>query len=156
MSNLFRLPFLNSSQAWKRFSIEIKLEYESVIFNLKPCPPPQDFTLDIPIFAKLYDFYKNLSQHILGFPRAKRYTLGQKLDQLTTDSIELVIMAGYIARDQKLPLLKKVSIKLDLIKILLRLAWETKCIDNNKYQSLAAQILEIGKMLGGWDRKSVV
>ena len=32
----------------------------------------------------------------------------------------------------------------------MRLALETKCLDNNKYQTLISQILEIGKMLGGW------
>lgn len=113
-------------------------------------PPPADFTLDIPIFSKLYDFYKNLSAHIPTFPKTKRYTLGQKLDQITLDVIELTITAGYLPREQKLPALQKISIKLDLLKILLRLSSETKCLDNNKYQQLISQILEIGKMLGGW------
>ena len=113
-------------------------------------PPPTDFTLDIPIFAKLYDFYKNLSQAITSFPKAKRYTLGQRLDQIALDIIELVITARYLVRDQKLQALQKVSTKLDLLKILLRLASDTKSIDNNKYQQLASQVLEIGKMLGGW------
>ena len=64
--------------------------------------------------------------------------------------IELIIMAGYLPREQKLPSLQKVSIKLDLLKILLRLAIDTKCIDNNKYQQILSQTLEIGRMLGGW------
>ena len=113
-------------------------------------PPPQDFTLDIPIFAKLYDFYKNLSQVLTFFPKSKRYTLGQKLDYLTLEITEMTITARYISREQKIALLKKISIKLDLLKILLRLSAETKCLDNNKYQQLASQIIEIGKMLGGW------
>jgi len=95
-------------------------------------PPPADFTLDIPIFAKLYDFYKNLSLVVSNFPKSKRYTLGQKIDQLTLDTIELIITAGYISKEQKLTLLKKASVKLDLLKILLRLSAETKCLDNNK------------------------
>ena len=66
--------------------------------------------------------------------------------------IELVIVAGYLPREQKLPSFQKVSIKLDLLKILLRLASDTKCIDNNKYQQIVSQCLEIGRMLGGWIR----
>ena len=84
------------------------------------------------------------------FPKSKRYSLGQKVDELSLNIIELVITAGYLPREQKLPVLQKVSIKIDLLKILLRLAWETKCLDNNKYQQLVSQLLEIGKMLGGW------
>lgn len=64
--------------------------------------------------------------------------------------IELTIMAGYMPREQKFPSLQKLSIKLDLLKILLRLASETKCIDNNKHQQILSQCIEIGRMLGGW------
>ncbi len=64
--------------------------------------------------------------------------------------IELVIVAGYMPREQKLPSLQKVSIKLDLLKVFLRIAFETKCLDNNKYQLILSQTLEIGRMLGGW------
>jgi len=59
-----------------------------------------------------------------------------------------------LPQEQKLPVLQKVSIKLDLVKILLRLANETKCMDNNKYQQIIPNILEIGKMLGGWIKAS--
>ncbi|TSC86738.1 MAG: S23 ribosomal protein [Microgenomates group bacterium Gr01-1014_7] len=106
--------------------------------------------LDIPIFGKLYDLYKLSTQYLTSFPKAKRYTLGQKIDQTIIDIIELVIMAGYLPREQKLPSLQKVSIKLDLLKIFLRLSIDTKCIDNNKYQQILLQTLEIGRMLGGW------
>ncbi len=84
------------------------------------------------------------------FPKSKRYTLGQKTDQITLDIIELTITAGYLPREQKLPVLQKISIKLDLLKILLRIAWETKNFNNNRYQLLTSQLIEIGKMLGGW------
>ncbi|MBI4080608.1 MAG: diversity-generating retroelement protein Avd [Candidatus Levybacteria bacterium] len=84
------------------------------------------------------------------FPKGKRYTLGQKIDQVSLEIFENIILAGYLPREQKLPVLQKVSIKLDLLKILLRLAFETKCLDNKKYQQLVEQLLEIGKMLGGW------
>lgn len=83
------------------------------------------------------------------FPKSKKYALGQKIDNLTLEIIELVITAGY-AREQKLLILQKASIKLDLLKILLRLSLETKCIENNKYQQLISSLFEIGKMLGGW------
>lgn len=91
-----------------------------------------------------------MSQILPTFPKNKRFTLGQKIDQTTLDLCELTITAGYLSREQKLPILQKISIKLDLLKILLRIAWETKCLNNNKYQILTSQLIEIGKMLGGW------
>jgi len=91
-----------------------------------------------------------LSQFLTDFPKNKRYTLGQKIDQITVEIIELTITAGYLPREQKLPVLQKISTKLEVLKILLRTALETKCINNNKYQPLAFQTFEIGRMLGGW------
>lgn len=115
-------------------------------------PPPTDFTLDIPIFAKLYDFYKNLSLAIATFPKTKRYSLGQKLDQIALELIEFVIRAGYLSREQKLPVLEKSVVSVDLLKILLRLAKDTKALDNKKYLALENTLQEIGRMVGGWKR----
>lgn len=108
------------------------------------------FNLDIPILKKLFDFYKEATQSISSFPKTKRYSLGQKIDQVTLDMIELIITAGYQIREKKLSTLEKTSIKLDLLKMLVRLSWETKCSDNTSYQKLSSQLVEVGKMLGGW------
>ncbi len=42
--------------------------------------------------------------------------------------------------------------KLDGVKFFLQLAWENKCVPNEKYMALSAQLDEIGKMLGGWKK----
>ena len=94
------------------------------------------------------------SQLLIVFPKGKRYTLGQKIDLILLEIIELIITAGYLPQEQKLPVLKKISIKLDITKILLRLANETKCLEGNKYREIISHILEIGKMLGGWIKAS--
>lgn len=44
------------------------------------------------------------------------------------------------------------SIRLDLLKVLLRLAKDTQSISTNKYMELQTILQEIGKMLGGWIR----
>ena len=116
----------------------------------KYAPPPADFTLDIPIFAKLYGFYKNLSQVITTFPKTKRYTLGQRLDNLTLDAFELLFSIP--VADNKVKTLSQISGKIDLIKVLLRLGKDTQAVKNNKYLELQATLQEIGKMLGGWIR----
>ena len=113
-------------------------------------PPPTDFTLDIPIFAKLYDFYKNLSWFIARFPKTKRYTLGQKLDNSTIEIFELLF--GIPMSYDKLAVLNKISVNLDLIKFLLRLAKDTQCLKDKNYLKLQGSLQEIGKMLGGWIR----
>jgi len=109
-----------------------------------------DSALDIPIFTKLYEFYKNLSFIIPSFPKTKRYTLGQKLDNTTLDIMELLFSIP--ACTNKIIILQRVSIKLDLLKILLRLAKDNQCLKEKEYILLQAKLAEIGRMLGGWIR----
>ena len=44
------------------------------------------------------------------------------------------------------------SVKVDLLKVLLRLAKDTQSISEGRYLNLQEMLQEIGKMLGGWIR----
>lgn len=50
----------------------------------------------------------------------------------------------------KLLILEKIDLKLQIIKILIRLCLDAKIIDLKKYILWEEKILEIGRMLGGW------
>ncbi len=102
----------------------------------------------IPIFIKLYDFYKNLTMTVNIFPKTKRYTLGQRLDNITLDILELLFSVP--SSTDKVKTLQQISIKVDLLKVLLRLAKDSQTIQNNKYLELESILQEIGRMLGGW------
>lgn len=101
----------------------------------------------------MYDFYNKLTQAITSFPKTKRYTLGQKLDNVTLDIFELLFSVPL--NPNKTSALQKMSIKLDLLKILLRLAKDNQCLRDKDYLILQANLQEIGKMLGGWIRKKL-
>jgi len=75
--------------------------------------------------------------------------LGQKIDNTALEILETITLAG-ISNQNKLNLLEKASQKLDLLKILIRLADDLKILDNKKYLEIQQKIQEIGKMLGGW------
>ena len=92
--------------------------------------------------------YKNLSSVIPAFPKTKRYTLGQKLDNLTLEIFELLFSIAF--SQSKATTLQQISIKLDLLKILLRSAKDSQSLKDNKYLELQESLQEIGRMLGGW------
>ena len=83
-------------------------------------------------------------------PKTHRYTIGNRVDQLFTELIEGASVAGFVAKDKKIPYVELAIRKLDTIKIFLMILWETKSLDNKKYLSLAEPVDEIGRMLGGW------
>ena len=52
-------------------------------------------------------------------------------------------------------IIKKASLKLDLLKFFIQIAWELKAIDNKKFAELSSPLIEIGRMLGGWQRQLI-
>ncbi len=64
--------------------------------------------------------------------------------------LELLFIANYLPKEQKLPYVLKASSKLDLLKFFIQIAWEMKALDNKKYAILSKKLDEIGKMTGNW------
>jgi len=70
-------------------------------------------------------------------PKRNKYALGQKLDQNSLEIMEYLITASNTShKETKLKYLKKASIKLDLLKLLLRMGQEINAIPTKKYLAL--------------------
>jgi len=70
------------------------------------------------------------------------------------DVIEAIFTASHTSKEAKLKVLEKASLKLNLLRVLVRMSKEIKVIDNKKYIFLQKDIDEIGRMLGGWIKSS--
>ncbi len=64
--------------------------------------------------------------------------------------IEAIAIATYLTRTEKQPYVRIAIRKVDTLKILLMVLWETKSLTDKKYLALSAKVEEVGKMLGGW------
>ncbi len=90
--------------------------------------------------------------YLVNFPKQNRYTLGTKIDQVFLTTIEYCFLASYAPKEAKIPLLDRAISRVDLLKLLLQLAWEIRALDTNKYAHLSELLAEIGRMLGGWKK----
>lgn len=104
--------------------------------------------LDIPIFHKIYDLYKLLHGYYHIIPKSQRYTLWQKCENTTLAILETLIETCHQKGDDRIKLLYHISNKLDLLKVLIRLAKDTRTIDPKQYLEIQQIIQEIGRMLG--------
>ena len=105
---------------------------------------------DIPIFKKLYELYKLIHLYRVSIPKADRYTIWQRGEDTCLELLELVIGASLENKERKAAFLKKASTKLNLLRVFIRLAKDTKAVDQKKYLALQTLMDEIGRMLGGW------
>lgn len=107
-------------------------------------------TLELPILQKTYEFYRLFHECCEKFPKKDRFTIGQRCETQILVILEELIRASKTLKQQKASLLFEVSIKLDTLKISIRLLKDLKILDLKKYARLEEYIFEIGKMLGGW------
>ncbi len=84
-------------------------------------------------------------------PKTHRYSLGTRIDGLFVEIIETIAIASFLPKTEKQPYVRIVIRKVDTLKILLMVLWETKSLDDKKYIALSVPINDIGKMLGGWN-----
>jgi hypothetical protein len=64
--------------------------------------------------------------------------------------LEALIETSHQNGEDRLQSLYQISNKLDLLKVLIRLAKETRTIDTKEYLVIQEIIQEVGKMIGGW------
>lgn len=70
------------------------------------------------------------------------------MDYLTLEIIESILAIPF--SENKLQSLQKISIKLDTLKILVRLSKDSGSVNDKRYFLLQLKTSEVGKMLGGW------
>ena len=102
----------------------------------------------LPIVVKMYDLLLYLIPQVSKFPRSQRYSLGERLKNVSFDILELLLDALY-SRD-KMPLLHRINIKLDKARYYIRLSKDLKLINLQRYEVLSKMVNEIGIQLGGW------
>ena len=105
---------------------------------------------DIPIFTKTYELYKAFYEYLPSFPKKDRYTLAQRIEFTLLDLIEAIVLSSNLPKQEKLPILRQASTKIDLLRVLFKLGKDLKIIENKKYVQFESSVSEVGKMLGGW------
>jgi hypothetical protein len=104
----------------------------------------------LPIIHSIIELYKSWQQILPHFPTSSRHTLGFRIDTLIIQIAESLFASSFLTGPKKLSLIEKSSIKLDSVKFLLQLAWESKIINDKKYIILSKHLEKVGKQLGGW------
>lgn len=106
----------------------------------------------LPVVEHTLSVYKTWYGYRDHFPKKSRYTLGDKIDNRFIHVLELISVATYQEPAEKLPTLTRAIMGVDVLKFLLRVAWDLKILDNKKYAVLSDEIQEIGRQIGGWKK----
>jgi hypothetical protein len=84
------------------------------------------------------------------FPKRDRFALVARIESNILELLELLLLAQTKEKSSRILILNKADLKITTIKLFIRMSYEIKALDQNKYIKLEEKILEIGKMTGGW------
>ena len=106
--------------------------------------------LEIPLIAKLFDIYQSAHKSKFSLPKFERYTLGEKIENSILSAVEYIVIANSSNKFEKEQLLVKTNGKIELLKLLYRLAFNCGIIEQSKYLAVQADLQIAGRMTQGW------
>ena len=105
-----------------------------------------------PIFSRTYDLLLWLLPQATHFPRAHRFGLGERVVRQSLDFQETLIAAGLRRGAQRGELLDIADTRLAQLRHSLRLCKDLQLLSIGQYEHAAAMLVEIGRLLGGWQK----
>ena len=114
---------------------------------LRSVPPPRQL---LPVLERAKRAYLLWSEYQPTLPSTKRYSLGERIDYLFVEVIESMAAASFLPRGEKEPYVRLAIRKLDTLRVLLMVAWETRALDTKKYAAISEVVEDTGRQLGGW------
>ena len=108
-----------------------------------------------PVVERIKSTYKKWILVERNLPKCERFGLGQKVDTLFIDLLDLLQKASFSPIDLKILLLSDSLSKIDSLRFFIQFCWELKLVPNNQFTEIGQDIEEIGKMVGGW-RKGLI
>jgi hypothetical protein len=109
-------------------------------------------TPDLPVIQKTYDLLLWTVGHTVKFPRVYRFSLGDRLERQVYGILENLLRAKFTK--ERALILEAVNLDLEVLRFQFRLARDLKCISLTSYGFAAKEVNEVGKMVGGWLKKS--
>lgn len=92
-----------------------------------------------------------LFEKINTFPKKQRFVLGQQVENSALVCLRLIIEANDSRSETtKLRKLDALNVELEVLRSLLRVAYEAQFINGKSLGYIIGLIDEIGKMRGGW------
>ena len=97
-----------------------------------------------------HDLLRWLIPHLDKFPRARRFTLGERLEGGLLDVLADLVDAAY--RHDKTPALRRANRRLQVVRHLWRLCHELGVVPVRRYEHGARLLESLGAQVGGWLR----
>jgi hypothetical protein len=99
-----------------------------------------------------YALVRWLMARVEGFPRTRRFVLGDRIIHTALDVLESLAEAAY-SRAKREPL-HQANLRLQTLRLLVRLAKDERHLSLKQYEYAAREMTEVGRQIGGWAKSA--
>ena len=104
------------------------------------------------VITHTYDLLVYLVPLLVKFPRSQKFVLADRIQNLLTDILQQLIEAYFTRPEAKRPILNQVNLDLEVLRYLIRLAKDLRCLDLRRYEFVQDRINHIGIQVGAWTK----
>lgn len=110
---------------------------------------------ELPVYRDTFELVSLLVDYVAIFPKSHRYTIGEKITNVSLELFEYLQLANRAANDKaaRAKYLEGFLIKFELLKVLLRLCNEKRIITVKQTARLATYTEKIGRQVTAWKNK---
>lgn len=111
--------------------------------------------MQTPIFVRTYDFILWLFGRTADFPKTRRHTLTNRLEQALLDFQRALAIANRMRGAARIRELDEADGLLDAARFLVRFAMDLNYLSARQYEFAAEKLAEIGRLLGAWRKATL-
>ena len=101
-----------------------------------------------PLFEHWYKTTDWILDRCDKMPKHTRFTISGRVANLAIETLEVLAEAAY--SKEKIPLLRRVNLNLEKLRLFFRLVHDRRYLSPSQYEFVQTEINTAGKMCGGW------
>ncbi len=101
------------------------------------------------LIPKYERYMQYMIEIILKMPRTEKFNIGNEFKNIMYKTLENIMLISKIDINKRLHYINEIDARLNTQRILIRIIFKNRWIDEKKYKVSMELLYEIGKILGG-------
>lgn len=87
---------------------------------------------------------------ILKLPRTEKFNIGGEMKSVVYDSLRNILLLSKVGVKFRLDIANRIDANISYEKVIVRIMYKQRYIDNKKYMYMMEELITLGNMLGGY------
>lgn len=104
---------------------------------------------ELTLIPKSEQYIGYMLELIMKLPRTEKFNIGNEYKSSMYNMLEEILLLSKIPDEEKLMYINKIDARLNAQRILLRIMYKNRWIDERRFNYIIEHIYEMGKIIGG-------